>query len=312
MDHSLTLLQANVVALAMLWLAACIIVWAIIAARRARRQPVLPYESRRQVPWGAIDIIVIVAMLIFTQAAVMSLGCKWMGIKPKDLSLAAEAVADKPDDPMSRAHPLAILLLKSHSPWVILLCVVSAVVVAPISEEFLFRLVLQGWLESLERRMRRRIPWLRRSVAGFLPVTTAAILFGAMHGRSAEPPTNLHILVFSLCVYCISSSWAVVASVFWLKFVAGATLADFGIVPCKLGRDLRTGGIAFLAVAMPVLISASILNYVMPKNVVVDPIPIFFLAIALGTLYYRTHRIIPSLALHMAFNAVGVFVALAM
>ena len=33
------------------------------------------------------------------------------------------------------------------------------------------------------------------------------------------------------------------------------------------------------------------------------PIPLFFLALIFGVLYHRTHRIAPSLVLHMAFNA---------
>ena len=37
-----------------------------------------------------------------------------------------------------------------------------------------------------------------------------------------------------------------------------------------------------------------------------DPIPLFFLALVLGTLYHRTHRIAPSLVLHMAFNATSI------
>ena len=37
-----------------------------------------------------------------------------------------------------------------------------------------------------------------------------------------------------------------------------------------------------------------------------DPIPLFFLALVLGTLYHRTHRIAPSLVLHIAFNATAI------
>ncbi len=37
-----------------------------------------------------------------------------------------------------------------------------------------------------------------------------------------------------------------------------------------------------------------------------DPVPLFFLALVFGLLYRRTHRIAPSLVLHMAFNATAV------
>jgi membrane protease YdiL (CAAX protease family) len=34
-----------------------------------------------------------------------------------------------------------------------------------------------------------------------------------------------------------------------------------------------------------------------------DPVALFILALVLGTLYYRTHRIVPSIVTHAAFNA---------
>ena len=33
-----------------------------------------------------------------------------------------------------------------------------------------------------------------------------------------------------------------------------------------------------------------------------------FLALVLGALYYRTHRIVPAIVLHMAFNATNLFI----
>jgi hypothetical protein len=33
-----------------------------------------------------------------------------------------------------------------------------------------------------------------------------------------------------------------------------------------------------------------------------EPIPLFFLALVLGYLYYRTHRIVPSIVAHAVFN----------
>ena len=36
-----------------------------------------------------------------------------------------------------------------------------------------------------------------------------------------------------------------------------------------------------------------------------DPIPLWLLAVGLGLIYQRTHRILPCIVLHMAFNAFG-------
>ena len=41
-------------------------------------------------------------------------------------------------------------------------------------------------------------------------------------------------------------------------------------------------------------------------NYSLDPIPLFFLALVFGLLYHRTHRIAPSLLLHMTFNATSI------
>jgi membrane protease YdiL (CAAX protease family) len=302
--------QAIATSLELLGLVACVAVWKTIVMRWLRRQPVLPYQPRRPVPWRTIDAVLIASFYVFSQAVVFQIACRSLDVPPKALISAQKATLANHDDPMSRAHPLGQVLSESRDPWVILLCVVSAAVVAPITEELVFRLVLQGWLESMERRMRRRIPFLRRLLAGFMPVTTVAILFAALHGRSAEMHLAFPVLVFLLAVHCMSNLLTIVLSLCWLKFASGGTLTDFGIVPSKLASDLRTAGLAFLAVTIPLLIVNVDLNVLLPKNIVADPIPIFFLAIVFGILYYRTHRIVPSLALHMAFNTVGVLIAL--
>jgi len=284
---------------------ACVVVWKSIAMRWLRGQPVLPYQPRRRVPWRTIDVVLLVSMHVLVPALVMLAACKWFDIPREALSQTAEAA------PLNADHPLSRALLEGHDTWTILLCLVSAVVVAPITEELFFRLVLQGWLESLERRMRRRIPSLRRILAGFMPVMTVAFLFAAMHIRTPEPRTDLPVVVFALSVYSVSSLLTVAASVCWLRFVARATLADFGIVPSKLAGDIRIGLLAFLAVTVPVYAVMIDVKELLPDIAVADPIPILFLAMALGMLYYRTHRIVPSLVLHSAFNAVGVFMAIA-
>jgi membrane protease YdiL (CAAX protease family) len=291
--------------LAILAIFACVVVWKAIAMRWIGRQPVLPYQPRRPVPWRAIDVVLLVSMYILAPAVVMRVACLWFDLPREALSQTADAA------PLNADHPLSRALLEGHGAWTILLCLVSAVVVAPITEELFFRLVLQGWLESLEQRLRRRIPGLRRIVAGFMPVMTVAFLFAAMHIRTPAPRADLPVVVLALSIYSVSSLLTVIASVCWLGFAARGTLADFGIVPSKLAEDVRIGLLAFLAVTVPVYAVMIDVKELLPNIAVADPIPILFLAMALGILYYRTHRIVPSLALHMTFNAVGVLMALA-
>jgi membrane protease YdiL (CAAX protease family) len=53
-------------------------------------------------------------------------------------------------------HPLIELLRADPNPWLLVLCSVAAVIVAPLGEETFFRLLLQGWLERLsDKRLNR-------------------------------------------------------------------------------------------------------------------------------------------------------------
>jgi membrane protease YdiL (CAAX protease family) len=74
-------------------------------------------------------------------------------------------------------HPLAKLVSEQHGPALVALAALSAIVVAPLSEELLFRVVLQGWLEQVLRRRRR--PW--RSAQRVLPILISSALFAFMH-----------------------------------------------------------------------------------------------------------------------------------
>jgi len=63
------------------------------------------------------------------------------------------------------------------------------------------------------------------------------------------------------------------------------------------------GLITFAAIAVPIYGCMIAVSQLLPKKVRPGPNPYFFFAIALGLLYYRTHRIAPSVAVHMALNA---------
>ncbi len=105
------------------------------------------------------------------------------------------------------------------------LCFVSAVLIAPLSEEFLFRGVLQGWLESLPTA-RYESPVTPARLA-FWPVTLTSLLFALLH----------------------------------------------------LGHGAA-------------------------------PIALFFFSLALGWLYQRTHRLLPSVVLHTCLNALSMLMLL--
>jgi hypothetical protein len=73
--------------------------------------------------------------------------------------------------------------------------------------------------------------------------------------------------------------------------------------------QIRVRLLAFGAVAAPLYFMQGTLGTLMPGSPWVDPITLTCFALVLGTLYYRTHRIVPSIVLHMALNATSVAMA---
>jgi membrane protease YdiL (CAAX protease family) len=214
---------------------------------------------------------------------------------------------------MSTAHPLAQLLATKN--WTsLILCCIAGIVVAPITEEMLYRVLLQGWLENIERNLRRRLPVLRRVLPlAVMPIFLSSFFFAGQHFREEAPQEDVQNLILLLTCNSVASFLTIVFVVAWLHWRVGVTAADLGWAPKHILADVRLGIITFLAIAVPLygcqiglsqLIKMLVEKYhLLPKEIAPDPIPIFFFALALGLLYNRTHRAAPSIALHMALNA---------
>ncbi len=284
-----------------LWASAA--VWSATISRWRRRKAAIPYQSRRPVPWGFIEVALLLIAYFAAQSYFVPAARHWMDATPPDSTEIVEEID------LDARHPLARVLQESTNLSVVLMCVALAIVVTPIAEELVFRLLIQGWLEKLERRLRRRFRPLRRLVAGALPVGLVTAMFAALHSRSPMQ-AELSVLIAILAAISASNLTIIVLTTGWLKFISGATLADLGIVPDRLGDDVKLGLLAYLAATPPIYGVAYAADYLLPKNVVVDPIPLLLLAVALGALYYRTHRIVPSIVLHAAFNATAVVLGL--
>ncbi len=181
-----------------------------------RRGPVLPYEPRRPVPWGAVGCILALMLVLFVGIAAIggegdvsvspkpptpselitaTLGHLFIvgaflfvvavlsKATPRDLGLPAtnsELVRDVfvgaaaclaalapvhvtqltmlhlffPDQ-LESGQPIIKMVMARPDPIMLWLAGMATVVVAPICEEVTFRLLLQGWLETLGRRSPR-------------------------------------------------------------------------------------------------------------------------------------------------------------
>jgi membrane protease YdiL (CAAX protease family) len=270
----------------------CAAVWSWVGVQASQGRPAIPLRPRRPVPWDGWDVMMILALYFSAATAAL-----WI-LSPRPPRGEAKPVQQAAGPEEKNEHPV-VQLWRQDPRWATkLLSAVAAVIVAPVVEEFLFRLLLQGWLEKADRRLRRR---LRLLLPGALPIATVAALFAAMHYRSGPPAHDAATIIRALLGNAAAGLVTVALGAAWLRSRSGAAWDDFGIEPRRIGRACGLGLAAFLAVAPPIyLLQMWLVKWVSPGTA--DPITLFFFALVLGVLYYRTHRIVPAIALHMALN----------
>jgi membrane protease YdiL (CAAX protease family) len=265
------------------------------------------YQPRQSVPWKAPDVVLLLIVYL---------------ILPFGIFRAAQACVPMPiakpaaDAPEENTHPLGRILTESQKgegDWPFVVGIAMAIVLAPVAEELLFRLLLQGWLESAVRRLRPQLGWPRRCCDA-VPIVISSVVFAAIHVRSAMPRQELSTLIYFLGVQTAANVLAIGAIVGWLGLAAKAKPVDLGVDFRALRSDIAVGlaaaplviGVTFVARVSAGLLFPAIIKYSWS-----DPVFLLPLALTLGFLYYRTHRIVPSIVLHSAFNTVlGVLMAI--
>jgi membrane protease YdiL (CAAX protease family) len=295
-----------------------LLVWARILSKFRQREPILLRQWQQPVPWEGIDVLFIIAAFVAAQFvclwfAVRTFGLHWpidashrdpqvdLAILSGNLAanieifliglciLRLRAGATLPEIGLDLRyfsedvytglaaflaaapivygvqlilvevvgikyeHPLIDAVKEAPSALMLTVATVSAVVVAPVVEEFLFRVVLQGWLEKMELRLVNQPP----------PTEPAA-----------EP-------------------------IVYLDHPGIPIYTDVPPVPA----DAR-GLFGLPLGAIPILLSSTLFALV-HWGQGAAPIPLFVLALVLGYVYQRTHRLIPSMTVHMALNGVS-------
>jgi membrane protease YdiL (CAAX protease family) len=322
-----------------LWLGS-IITWIWLFALRRQRGAFLTYEPRRPVPWGsflAFLLVLYVASAIFSshgtdptteavqaaqetdpsealyflltmiasQAFITTLIVVFTAIisraTPRDLGLPKsirEFVRDVRIGAVAflaavaPVHGLQLIVLlafglenepPSHpivemiapgGPNITLYLLASfmAVIVAPLSEEIFFRLLFQGWLEKWE--------WYRFFVQ---PV-------------ASEPEVVLN-------------ADSLTPDGFEVETMRDEPVASEPIVSASESvPDVPKRGTAGLPYGWFPILMSSLLFAVAHFGHGVDPFAIFVLALILGYVYQRTHRVVPCIVTHMLFNSIAMLV----
>ena len=279
-------------------------IWIGIYLRWRRGKSAIPLARRRPVPWQAQDVLFLFLLAILLPFLAVGIVKAWIGPD------AGQEVADRKPE---LAHP-AEQLLSAGTPGEKAVAVVMAVLVAPLIEEFFFRILLQGWLEAVWSRRRRENPRLRAAPLSWLPIVLPAAVFAILHLRSGKEPPSSHELTVRFLAQIVADLFVLGLAIVVLRFAAGATATDLGWRPEKLRSDAKLGLLALLAVTAPLLtLQVNLIELVNRRGLhyAPDPLPLFLLALVLGMLYHRTHRLAPSLVLHMAFNATSIIIILA-
>jgi membrane protease YdiL (CAAX protease family) len=174
-------------------------------------------------------------------------------------------------------HPLLEELKSEPSPVMFLATAAAAVIAAPLFEETAFRLVFQGWMERVAALARRR----RTVSAAAEPINPPPLPWPTASSDVGQSPDA-------------ADGAATMAA----PGVGGAAPAESA---APLVFDDRPAW-------APVVISGSIFALA-HLGQGVAPVSLLPLGLALGYVYQRTHRLVPSLVCHALFNGFSMLVA---
>lgn len=194
------------------------------------------------------------------------------------------------------AHPMVQLIEqgKNLSPAFLAVAFISLVIVAPLIEEFLFRLLLQGWFESKLRQF--RVP----SASG-VAIVAVSLFFASLH-TGKQNPGEIHAFFYGFGVQMILGLSIFVGGMIYLarKRSVNITSCLFGSGRFFHSQFFSRTGYCLLAVGL-IFGFGTLLRVAYPTDTV-RPIIIFFFALLLGSLYSRTKNLSYCILLHAFWN----------
>ena len=250
----------------------------------------------------------------------------------------AETPSPKDERDLSTQHPVARMLVRAKgTPYfipIILVFIAAVVVVAPATEELVFRVVLQGAFEraarirfgepnpdpdpaDLESPGASNRPNARVALAAIIP---PALLFALLHAAAPEDPSapqSAAALLYATLCGSVANVLTILICVSFLVIVSRATAGDLGCaargegegesgvqtpVLARLIREFSQGLVLYAFVAPVVYLVKITLQNLYP-SVIVDPAPILIFALAEGAVYYKTRSYPTVLGMHMGLNA---------
>jgi membrane protease YdiL (CAAX protease family) len=186
-------------------------------------------------------------------------------------------------------YPFKAIAKQSLPSWEWLLLAFQLAIAAPLLEEIMFRGALQGWLR-------------RTSLSGHITVLVLTVLLSCGSSALGAPifGASLAGLYAGVLVWLRRRYLPVgIAPIAW-NYPPAASIPD--AAPLSEAEWARWQVVnARLAVFGSAMLFAVCHSVIWPT-----PIPLFFLALALGWLAYRTQSLVGTITFHALFNAVSV------
>lgn len=289
-----------VLALVALAGSASLTLWIRFAARAWEGQPPLAYEPRRPVPWSVFDLLCLFVVYLGAGQLFRSLYLGEAGLDGAEISpelMPFVLVVDSAAKLTALCAALVgfrILRQATAEDWGLvpprgsdfMIAFVAAVAILPPVY------LLNGWLQSIEPTQHPLIRALAQSDATLLRIGTAisaglfAPIWEELFFRSIFQGWLERVLLHRHESPPEENAVAEIAP----DAVDGAEYATVSSTPHGWWLPIVISSAVF---------AAAHLDFSAPR---LDFIPIFFFALVLGYLYQRTHRILPSILLHMALN----------
>jgi membrane protease YdiL (CAAX protease family) len=192
-------------------------------------------------------------------------------------------------------HPLPPMELRSEQLKLIgtLIIFLALVVVGPFYEEFIFRFLLQGWLEA--KCTQHRIPF-----ASGVAIVTTSCVFAVSHGMSIFGIPTQPIYLFGANLVLNLSMIAFGIAYLVAKRNVKMSRCLFGTGRFFRPRFLVGVGYCFLAILLyAALVAIPVLCDIKINKIVT----VWFLSLILGTLYSKTQNLSYCVLLHCFVNA---------
>jgi len=279
---------------------ASLTLWIRFAARAWEGQPPLAYEPRRPAPWKLIDLICL--GLVYALASGLFITLYFSSFTALETEVSPELmpfvlIVDTARKLTALGAALVGFRIVRHATaedWGLVSPRGSDLVIAFLAAVAILPPVylLNGWLQSIEPTQHPLIRALAQSDATLLRVGTAisaglfAPIWEELWFRSIFQGWLERVLLHRHEAPPEENAVAEIAPV----AVDGAEYATVSSAPHGWWLPIVISSAVF---------AAAHLDFSAPR---LDFIPIFFFALVLGYLYQRTHRILPSILLHMALN----------